>query len=42
MSLGPHTRGNSKLEGRLSDKKKKKVKARVQYKELDPKRHGHV
>ena len=34
-------RGNKKLEGRLSDKNKSKKKARVMYKDLDPKRHGH-
>jgi len=41
MSLGAHVKGNKKLEGRLSDKNKSKKKARVMYKELDPKRHGH-
>jgi len=42
MSLGAHVRGKSKLEGRLSDKKKRKTKARNLYEHLDPKRHGHV
>ena len=42
MSLGAHVRGKAKLEGRLSDKKKRKMKARNLYEHLDPKRHGHV
>jgi len=42
MSLGAHVRGKAKLEGRLSDKKKRKTKARNLYEHLDPKRHGHV
>ena len=42
MSLGAHVRGKGKLEGRLSDKKKRKTKARNLYEHLDPKRHGHV
>jgi len=42
MSLGAHTKGSKKLEGRLSDKKKSKKKTRIVYKDLDPKRHGHV
>jgi len=42
ISLGAHVRGKAKLEGRLSDKKKRKMKARNLYEHLDPKRHGHV
>ena len=42
MSLGAHVRGKAKLEGRFSDKKKRKTKARNLYEHLDPKRHGHV
>jgi len=42
MSLGAHVKGSKKLEGRLSDKKKSKKKTRIVYKDLDPKRHGHV
>ena len=42
MSVGAHVRGKAKLEGRFSDKKKRKTKARNLYEHLDPKRHGHV
>jgi len=42
MSLGAHVKGSKKLEGRLSDKNKSKKKTRIVYKDLDPKRHGHV
>jgi len=42
MSLGAHVKGNKKLAGRLSDKNKSKKKTRIVYKDLDPKRHGHV
>lgn len=38
---GVHVKGKKKLDGRLSDKKNKKTKARILYKDLDPKRHGH-
>jgi len=41
MNLGAHVKGHKKLEGRLSDKNKKKKKLRNIYSELDPKRHGH-
>jgi len=37
MSVGSHVRGNKPLTGRLSDKNKKKEKARRIYKDLDPK-----
>jgi len=42
MSLGAHVKGSRKLGDRLSDKNKSKKKTRVVYKDLDPKRHGHV
>jgi large subunit GTPase 1 len=42
MSLGAHVKGSKKLEGRFSDKNKSKKKTRIVYKDLDPKRHGHV
>ena len=41
MNLGAHVKGHKKLEGRLSDKNKRKKKLRNIYSELDPKRHGH-
>ena len=41
MSLGAHVKGHKKIEGRLSDKNKRKKKTRIMYSELDPKRHGH-
>jgi len=37
MSVGTHIRGKQPLTGRLSDKKKKKQKARIVHKEFDPK-----
>merc|ERR1711874_555556 len=37
MSVGSHVRGNKPLTGRLSDKNKKKEKAKRIYKDLDPK-----
>jgi len=40
--LGAHVKGGKKLEGRFSDKGKRKMKARNLYDHLDPKRHGHV
>eukprot|EP00090_Calanus_glacialis_P022464 TRINITY_DN3466_c0_g1_i1.p1 TRINITY_DN3466_c0_g1~~TRINITY_DN3466_c0_g1_i1.p1 ORF type:complete len:576 (+),score=209.32 TRINITY_DN3466_c0_g1_i1:32-1759(+) len=42
MSLGAHVKGSKKLGSRLSDKNKSKKKTRIVYKDLDPKRHGHV
>jgi len=42
MSLGAHVKGSRTLGDRLSDKNKSKKKTRVVYKDLDPKRHGHV
>ena len=41
MSMGAHVKSKKKLEGRLSDKNKRKGKAKKIYAELDPKRHGH-
>jgi len=41
LSLGAHVKGHKKIEGRLSDKNKKKKKLRNIYSDLDPKRHGH-
>ena len=41
MSLGAHVKSKKKLEGRLSDKNKRKQKSKKIYAELDPKRHGH-
>jgi len=42
MSLTPHVQGSKKLGNRLSDKNKRKKKARIVYADLDPKRHGHI
>merc|ERR1719430_353582 len=36
ISLGVHVKGKSKLEGRFSDKGKRKMKARNMYEHLDP------
>ena len=41
MKGAVHVQGNKKIEGRLSDKNKRKKKLRNVYAELDPKRHGH-
>ena len=41
MKGAAHVQGNKKIEGRLSDKNKRKKKLRNVYAELDPKRHGH-
>ena len=41
MKGAAHVKGHKKIEGKLSDKNKRKKKLRNVYAELDPKRHGH-
>ena len=41
MKGAAHVKGLKKIEGKLSDKNKRKKKLRNVYAELDPKRHGH-